>query len=180
MPECFLTWHLAGKSASTYWCGLDYSEGAHGSLSSCQTSTKIIDVSHQQSSMPRPISVVIVAALVMLEALAVLGYAISYLGNLSSSGVVNVGGQIFMLVLCLLLAIWQGSVAINFFKGKAFTRAPIIVWQLFQLILSVSFLSSDIAMVKIGAVVSILVAGASIVLLFAPKTTAYLGDRPSQ
>jgi len=129
--------------------------------------------------MPRPISVVIVAALVMLEALAVMGYAISYLGNLSSDGVVNVGGQIFMLGLCLVAAVWQGSVAVNFFKGKAFTRAPIIVWQLFQIILSVSFLSSDVAMVKIAAFAAIAIAGVSVVLLFAPKTTAYLGDRPA-
>ncbi|MGQ3385316.1 hypothetical protein [Glutamicibacter sp. TV12E] len=136
-------------------------------------------MSHQHSNMPRPISVVIVAALVMLEALAVLGCAISYLGNLSTDGAVNVGGQIFMLALCLLLAIWQGSVAANFFKGKAFTRAPIIVWQLFQLILSVSFLSSNIPMVKIAALASIMIAGSSVVLLFAPKTTAFLGDRPS-
>jgi len=149
------------------------------SLSSSETSTKIVHVSDQQSNMPRPISVVIVAALVMLEALAVLGYAISYLGNLSSDGVVNVGGQVFMLVLCLLLAIWQGSVAVNFFKGRAFTRAPIIVWQLFQLILSVSFLSSNIPMVKFAAVAAIVIAGLSVVLLFAPKTTAFLGDRPS-
>ena len=121
-----------------------------------------------------------VAALVLIEALATLTYAISYMLNLDANGTVNMGGQLFMLALCLLLAVWHGSVAINFFKGKAFTRAPIIVWQLFQLILSVSFLSSDIPMVTAAAVLSIVIAGTTVVMLFAPKTTAFLGDRPNR
>lgn len=150
------------------------------SLSSGTWSTKIGLVSEENTTLPRPTSVFVVAALVMLEALAVLAYAVSYLVSIGTSTMVNMGGQLFMLALCLLAAIWQGSVSINFFKGKAFTRAPIVVWQLFQLILSVSFLSSNIALVKAGAVVSILVAGATVVLLFAPKTTAFLGDRPSR
>lgn len=121
-----------------------------------------------------------VAALVLIEALATLAYAISYMLNLDANGTVNMGGQLFMLALCLLLAVWHGSVAINFCKGKAFTRAPIIVWQLFQLILSVSFLSSDIPMVTAAAVLSIVIAGTTVVMLFAPKTTAFLGDRPNR
>jgi hypothetical protein len=122
----------------------------------------------------------VVAALVLIEALATLAYAISYMLNLDANGTVNMGGQLFMLALCLLLAVWHGSVAINFFKGKAFTRAPIIVWQLFQLILSVSFLSSDIPMVTAAGVLSIVIAGTTVVMLFAPKTTAFLGDRPNR
>ncbi len=116
----------------------------------------------------------------MFEALAVIAYAVSYTIQLSSDGAVNIGGRLFMVALCLFLGIWQGSVAINFYRGRAFTRAPIIVWQLFQLILSVSFLQSDIPMVIFAAVLSIVIAGASVVLLFAPKTTAFLGDRPAQ
>lgn len=85
-----------------------------------------------------------------------------------------------MVILCGLLAVWQGSVSINFFKGKAFTRAPIILWQLFQLILAVGILKSDLALVVVGAVVAIVVAGVSMVLLFAPKTTEFLGDRPTR
>ncbi len=121
-----------------------------------------------------------VAALVLIESLATLAYAISYMLNLDTNGTVNMGGQLFMLALCLLLAVWHGSVAINFLKGKAFTRAPIVVWQLFQLILSVSFLSSNIPMVTAAAVLSIVVAGITVVMLFAPKTTAFLGDRPNR
>lgn len=134
-------------------------------------------MSNENTTSSRPTSVFVVAALVLIEALATLAYAISYMLNLDANGTVNMGGQLFMLALCLLLAVWHGSVAINFFKGKAFTRAPIIVWQLFQLILSVSFLSSDIPMVTAAAVLSIVIAGTTVVMLFAPKTTAFLGDR---
>lgn len=137
-------------------------------------------MSNENTTSSRPTSVFVVAALVLIEALATLAYAISYMLNLDANGTVNMGGQLFMLALCLLLAVWHGSVAINFFKGKAFTRAPIIVWQLFQLILSVSFLSSDIPMVTAAAVLSIVIAGTTVVMLFAPKTTAYLGDRPNR
>lgn len=137
-------------------------------------------MSNENAVSSRPTSVFVVAALVLIEALAVLAYAISYMLNLDTNGTVNMGGQLFMLALCLLLAVWQGSVAVNFFKGKAFTRAPIVVWQLFQLILSVSFLSSNIPMVTAAAVLSIVVAGTTVVMLFAPKTTAFLGDRPNR
>lgn len=137
-------------------------------------------MSNENATSSRPTSVFVVAALVLIEALATLAYAISYMLNLDANGTVNMGGQLFMLALCLLLAVWHGSVAINFFKGKAFTRAPIIVWQLFQLILSVSFLSSDIPMVTAAAVLSIVIAGTTVVMLFAPKTTAFLGDRPNR
>lgn len=137
-------------------------------------------MSNENTTSSRPTSVFVVAALVLIEALATLAYAISYMLNLDANGTVNMGGQLFMLALCLLLAVWHGSVAINFFKGKAFTRAPIIVWQLFQLILSVSFLSSDIPMVTAAAVLSIAIAGTTVVMLFAPKTTAFLGDRPNR
>lgn len=137
-------------------------------------------MSNENTTPSRPTSVFVVAALVLIEALATLAYAISYMLNLDANGTVNMGGQLFMLALCLLLAVWHGSVAINFFKGKAFTRAPIIVWQLFQLILSVSFLSSDIPMVTAAGVLSIVIAGTTVVVLFAPKTTAFLGDRPNR
>ncbi|GAA1409992.1 hypothetical protein AUR04nite_25070 [Glutamicibacter uratoxydans] len=135
-------------------------------------------MNNEETEFPRPTTVVVIAGLVLLEALAVLAYAVNYAFNISGDGALNLGGQLFMLALCLLLAVWQGAVAVNFFKGKAFTRAPIIVWQLFQLILSVSFLKSDIMGVIIGAILSIAIAGTIVVLLFAPQTTRFLGDRP--
>lgn len=132
-------------------------------------------MSNNESSVPRPTSVLTVAALTMLEAIAVLVYAANYLLHLSDEGNLNMGGRIFMLVLCLAAGAWQVSVSLNFFKGKAFTRAPIIVWQLFQLILSFSFMQGPFNGVAIAAIV---VAAVTIVMLFAPKTTAFLGDRP--
>lgn len=180
MPECFLTWNLVLISASYEPCGANNTKVKCCGLSSAVRSTKIVVVSNEDTIPSRPTSVFVVAALVLLEALAVLVYAISYMMHIGTSGTVNMGGQLFMLVLCLLAAVWQGSVAINFFKGKAFTRAPIIVWQLFQLILSVSFFTSDIPLVTTAAVAAILIAGITIVMLFAPKTTAFLGDRPER
>ncbi|WP_404290357.1 hypothetical protein [Glutamicibacter arilaitensis] len=132
-------------------------------------------MSNNESSVSRPTSVFAVAALTMLEAVAVLVYAVNYLLHLSDAGDLNMGGRIFMLVLCIAAGAWQASVSINFYKGKAFTRAPIIVWQLFQLILSFSFIQGPFRGIAIAAIV---IAGIIVVMLFAPKTTEFLGDRP--
>ncbi|MGO2053446.1 hypothetical protein ACT3UD_13685 [Glutamicibacter sp. 287] len=132
-------------------------------------------MSNNESSVSRPPSVLAVSALTMLEAVAVLVYAVNYLMHLADAGDLNMGGRIFMLVLCFAAGAWQISVSFNFFKGKAFTRAPIIVWQLFQLILSFSFLQGPFSGIAIAAIV---IAGIIVVMLFAPKTTVFLGDRP--
>ena len=134
-------------------------------------------VNSEESISNRPASVKIVAAITAVEALAVLAYAIGYLASIGSEGVVNLAGRIFMVVLCVLLGIWQASVAVNFYRGRAYTRAPIIVWQLFQLILSFSFMAAPYTAV---AIIAIVLAAAGVLMLFAPRTTAFLGDRPAR
>lgn len=134
-------------------------------------------VTNTQTPATRPATVMVVAALVLIEALAVLGYAVYYLMHLGDAGELNIGGRIFMLVLCVGAAAWQLSVAVNFFRGRAWTRAAIIVWQLFQVIMAVTYLQTSMFVI---ALVALLIAGGALILLFAPATTAYLGDRPQR
>lgn len=137
----------------------------------------MIGVTNNEIAATRPTSVKVVAALVFIEALAVLGYGINYLGHLTEPGALNMGGRIFMVLLCLAGALWQGWVAFSFYKGRAWTRAAIVAWQLFQVILATTYFQT--ALVGL-AVVAFFVAAAALLLLFAPQTTAFLGDRKSQ
>lgn len=122
----------------------------------------------------RPTSVKVVAALVMVEALAVLAYGINYLVHITEPGILTMPGRIFMVVLCLAAALWQGWVAYSFFAGRAWTRAAIVAWQLFQVILATSYFQTPLVGL---AVLAFFVAAGALILLFSPKTTAFLGDR---
>lgn len=133
-------------------------------------------MSNQELAGPRVLSVKVVAALVLIEALAVLAYGINYLIHITDPGVLNMPGRIFMVVLCFAGAFWQGWVAHSFYQGRAWTRAPIVAWQLFQVILATTYFQTDV----IGlAVLAFFVAAGVLILLFAPQTTAFLGDRKS-
>ncbi|WP_054821959.1 hypothetical protein [Arthrobacter sp. JCM 19049] len=107
-------------------------------------------MSNNELSGARPASVKTVAALVLLEAVAVLAYGINYLMHINDPGVLNMSGRIFMVVLCLAAGVWQGWVAFSFFKGRAWTRAAIVAWQLFQVILATTYFQTEL----IGAAVA--------------------------
>lgn len=131
-------------------------------------------MSNHELAGARTLSVKIVAALVLVEALAVLAYGVNYLIHITDPGVLTMPGRIFMVVLCLAGGIWQGWVAYSFFQGRAWTRAAIVAWQLFQVILATSYFQTELVGL---AVLAFFVAAGALILLFAPQTTAFLGDR---
>ncbi|MCW4466994.1 hypothetical protein OK351_16025 [Glutamicibacter sp. MNS18] len=134
-------------------------------------------MSNNELAGARTLSVKVVAALVLVEALAVLAYGINYLIHITDPGVLTMPGRIFMLVLCLAAAVWQGWVAYSFYRGRAWTRAAIVAWQLFQVILATTYFQTELIGV---AVLAFFVAAGVLILLFAPQTTAFLGDRKSR
>lgn len=136
-----------------------------------------IDPPHAGAPGPeRPLSIVVVSVLLLLESLATLGAAVWYATTLSGDGPVSLGGRIFMLVLIIAASVWQANVAMHVFRGHAWTRAAAIVWQVFQVIFAVSFLGAGGFGLALG--VALLVpAAAIIVLTFDPRATAYFGDR---
>lgn len=125
---------------------------------------------------PRPFSVVLISALLVLEGLAVLAYGINYASQLGDVGVLNLGARLFMLVIILIGGIWQLTVAHFFFRGKAWTRAAALFWQLFQIILAIPYLQTE---ASLFAWVWLLSAAIIVVFLFDPRTTGFLGDRPA-
>ncbi|WP_372699370.1 hypothetical protein [Arthrobacter sp. JSM 101049] len=124
----------------------------------------------------RPLSIVVVSVLLLLEALATLGAAVWYATSLVADGPVSLGGRIFMLVLIIAASIWQANVAFQVFRGHAWTRAAAIVWQVFQVIFAVSFLGAGGWALALG--IALLVPAAAIIILtFDPRATAFFGDR---
>lgn len=131
-------------------------------------------IADQTAPLPRPASIVAIAGLLALEAVGVLAAAGWYLSSLGAPGPVPLGGRIFMLALLVGAAVWQAAVALNVFRGRPWTRAAALVWQVFQVIFAVPLIGGATTPVGVGLLVP---AGAIIVLLFDPRVTAYFGDR---
>ncbi len=125
----------------------------------------------------RPISVLLISGLLVLEGLAVLFfYALTYAMALGQPGELGMGARIFMLVLITAAGAWQLWVAHHFFRARAWTRAAVLVWQVFQIILALQIaMPVDVLMAWLWLVPAALI----LVLLFDPRTTAFLGDRPA-
>ena len=126
--------------------------------------------------MRRPVSVLLISALLVLEGAAVLAYGVGYAMQLGAPGTLGLGARLFMLALVLAAGAWQLLVAHFFFRGRAWTRAAVLVWQVFQIILAFQFVMPGNALM---AWLWLVPAAVVTVLLFDPRTTGFLGDRPS-
>ncbi|GAB3663491.1 hypothetical protein GCM10027591_14280 [Zhihengliuella somnathii] len=129
------------------------------------------------AARPRGLPVWLVAGVLVLEAVAVLGIAVLWGLQLTVPGPVGVAGRVFLLALIAGAGVWQLWVALRFWRGQAWTRAAIVVWQVFQIILAVPITSpegSDSTRVLGWAVVA--VAAIGIVALFSPAVRRHLAD----
>jgi hypothetical protein len=124
----------------------------------------------------------LVAALAALESLAVLvaaGFSVaSLLSSLGKASPMPVGGSVFLLVLMLLVAVWQAIVAVKHVSGRAWTRSAVVVWQLFQIILGIYYLSNAPRYqdwLGIGVGVGMVVVGCvALLFVFSPATRLWL------
>ncbi|MGL3805825.1 hypothetical protein ACSYDW_06965 [Paeniglutamicibacter sp. R2-26] len=133
---------------------------------------------HPSNPVPkrRPVSVLLISALLVLEGASVLAYGVFYAMQLGDPGTLGLGARLFMLALVVAAGAWQLLVAHFFFRGRAWTRAAVLVWQVFQIILAFQFVMPGNALM---AWLWLIPAAVVTVLLFDPRTTGYLGDRPS-
>ena len=115
---------------------------------------------------PRPLTLVVAAALLAVEGLAGLGYAVLELGQIRMTrAAVGVGVAILMACFGLVLLL----VARGVFLGKRWSRAPAVVMQLILLPLAWSFKGGSTTWV---AVVLAVVAITALVGLLHPRSTA--------
>lgn len=130
-----------------------------------------------QAAAPRPWPVTVTTLIMGLEAVLVLWGALNFVFTLSAPGPLNVGGRLFLVALMVGAAAFAASVAAKHFMGRAWTRAAVVVWQLFQVILSGQFLGGG---APVLGIVCLVPAAVALLLVFSPATRRFLeaDDRP--
>ncbi|WP_326831520.1 hypothetical protein [Arthrobacter sp. BL-252-APC-1A] len=118
----------------------------------------------------RPGAVALISAILVFEALALLGVAGWYIYNLINSTATSFGGAVFSLFLIVLVAVWLLVVGHFFFRGMRWTRAAALVWQLFMIVIAVPTLQGGVVLVGL---VLLLPAAAVILLLFSKPVIAW-------
>ncbi|KAD4060705.1 hypothetical protein GD627_05670 [Arthrobacter yangruifuii] len=103
------------------------------------------------------------SAVLVLEALCLLGFAAWYGYQLATSAPLSLGGAVFTLVFAVALAVWLLVVGHFFFRGYRWTRSAALVWQLFVVILAVPTLQAGLIL---PGLVLLLPAAAVLLLLF--------------
>lgn len=122
------------------------------------------------TSPVRPLGVVVGAVILLLEALALLAAAVTYVVTLLAGQTASIPATLFMVVLLLALAGGLTAVGLQFFQGLRWTRSAAFVWQLLMLTIAVPTLLSGIWLFGLVLLVPPLVL---LVLLFTPKVVAY-------
>jgi hypothetical protein len=121
----------------------------------------------------RPLTIVVAAVLLALEALIALAYAALEIGQVRvSRAVVGVGVTILMAVFGVLLLF----VARGVFRGKRWSRGPAVATQLILLPLALSFAGGGTTWVSFGLAV---MAIAVLVGVLHPRSTAIFVGPPA-
>ncbi len=118
----------------------------------------------------RPVAVVVIAVILLAEALAVAALMVGYLATLLGPDPLSVGGAVFMMVFLMLLAAGILAAAGGLLRGYRWPRTPSVVLQVFLIIFSVSFLSAG----AVPAGILLLVpSGTALLLLFTTPVVAF-------
>ncbi|MFC7402043.1 hypothetical protein [Citricoccus sp. GCM10030269] len=120
-----------------------------------------------QSRLP---AVVAVTALLLLQSVAVLVAAVIF-GLEIGTGALNLGAQVFLVVLVTAAGLWIGAAGLSLWAGRAWARAATVVIELFAVILSVSFFSGGNPVMGLGF---LLPAAAALVLSFTQQVSEHL------
>ena len=124
----------------------------------------------------RPIAIIVIAAIVVLEAVALLAVAGWFVYGLLTQTPTSFGGAVFQLVLLVLLAGWLLAVGHFLFRGYRWTRAAALVWQLFIIVIGVPTLSGGL----VGPGLALLLPAAVVMLLiFTRPVTEFLTKGPA-
>ena len=112
----------------------------------------------------------IISAVLVLEALCLLAFAAWYGYELATSTPLSFGGAVFTMVFAVALAVWLLVVGHFFFRGYRWTRAAATVWQLFVIIIAVPTLQAGLVPAGLGL---LLPAAAVLLLLFTKPVLAH-------
>lgn len=89
-----------------------------------------------RSFVPRPRGVLLIAAVLLLEAVGVALLAVGFLRTLLGAEPLSVGSSVFMVALLILLAVALVTLARKLAAGFRWPRSPTLVVQMFLVILA--------------------------------------------
>ncbi|MGM7668864.1 hypothetical protein [Microbacterium sp. A93] len=118
----------------------------------------------------RPPAVTALTGVLLLQSLAVLGAAVASAMAIGA-GALGVGAQIFLAVLFVLAGVWIGAAGLGLWAGRAWTRAAVVVIEMFAVILSISFFTAG--NVSVG-LMFLLPAAAALLLMFTRQAAGHL------
>jgi hypothetical protein len=113
---------------------------------------------------------VLISALVGLEAVALITGALYFLSRILLETPENLMGAVVIFAITALIALGVSIAAIAVGRAKSWSRGAIVTWQILQFFVATSFIQGIEAWQPVGwalAALSVVVA----VLLFLPKTT---------
>ena len=121
-------------------------------------------------SASRPRGVLLIAAVLVLEAITLLVIAVGFVVTIFSADALSVGGSVFMAVLLLLVGAGLAAMARHLMAGFRWPRSPSLVVQLFLVILAFPYFSLGSPLIGLALLVP---AAAVIVTLFSAPVVRY-------
>jgi hypothetical protein len=107
----------------------------------------------------RPWTLALLVGIVVAEALVLLAFAVTYaVGLVRGEAATSPGGAVFTMVLLLLVGIWLAAVALFLWRGFRWTRAAVLVVQIFALTIGVPTLTGGFPLYGLLIVVPAVVA----------------------
>ena len=119
----------------------------------------------------RPALLVLLAALIALECVALVAVACYLVVELLVARPDSVATAIALLLLDLLAAVWVGTMAVHALRGRSWIRSGAITWQILQIAIGIGSFQAPFSRPDIGWLL-IVPAAAVIILLFTPPVIA--------
>ncbi len=111
----------------------------------------------------RPRGILLIAAILVLEAVATVVLAIAFIGTILGADAISIGGSAFMAVVLLLLGFGLVAMATRLMAGFRWPRSPSLVLQIFLVILAFPYFSAGNPLIGLALLAP---AAAIIILLF--------------
>lgn len=122
------------------------------------------------------VTLLVLAALLALEALALWVVAGWELVELLTRPAASEAGAIALLTLTVVAATWVSAIAVNVLRGRGWVRGAAVTWQVVQVAVGIGFVQGADANIALGLALilpSVVVVG----LLFAPSVMVATGAR---
>jgi hypothetical protein len=125
------------------------------------------------SERPRRGALNVLAALILLEGVALAGVAIYLVIEIFIARTTSVASAVALAVCALIAAVGLGLLARAVLRGRPWIRGATICWQVLQVLLAVSILQTAAASAPIYATLLIVPAVVIVILLFTPTVIAW-------